>query len=73
MDIGNKKAQSIGNNYYIETEHKKSYPMRVLLVKYPPILLKSISVATFSIIISQSTWKEVGKLNLGQPFGIQIC
>jgi hypothetical protein len=31
-DIGNKKLQNIGNNYYIETEHKKSYPTQVLLV-----------------------------------------
>jgi hypothetical protein len=32
LDIENKKVQSIGNNYYIETEYKKSYPMQVLLV-----------------------------------------
>jgi hypothetical protein len=32
MDIENKTVQSIGNNNYIETEHKKSYPTQVLLV-----------------------------------------
>jgi hypothetical protein len=32
MDIEDKKVQSIVNNDYIETEHKKSYPMQVLLV-----------------------------------------
>jgi hypothetical protein len=31
-DIGNKKVQSIGKNYNIETECKKLYPMHLLLV-----------------------------------------
>jgi hypothetical protein len=34
----------MGNNYYIETEHKKLYPTQVLLLYCPPILLKSIPV-----------------------------
>jgi hypothetical protein len=32
MDRGNKKVQSVENNYYIETEYKKSYPTQVFLI-----------------------------------------
>jgi hypothetical protein len=32
MDLGNKKVQGVGNNYYIETKHQKSYPTQVFLV-----------------------------------------
>jgi hypothetical protein len=32
IDMGNKKVQSLGNNYYIQLEHKKLYPIQALLV-----------------------------------------
>jgi hypothetical protein len=44
-DIGNEKVYSVGNNYYIEREYKKSYPTQVVLVKYRPTLLNSIPVS----------------------------
>jgi hypothetical protein len=31
MNIGNLKVYGVGNNYYIETEHKELYPTQVLL------------------------------------------
>jgi hypothetical protein len=31
MNIGNQKVPCVGNNYYIETEHKKLYPTQGLL------------------------------------------
>jgi hypothetical protein len=49
MNIENKKVQSIGNNYYIEKEHKKLYLTQVLLVYYPPICLQSIPVSIYSV------------------------
>jgi hypothetical protein len=44
MNLGNQKVYYIGNNSYIDTEHKKLYPTQVLLFQYPPNLLKSIPV-----------------------------
>jgi hypothetical protein len=35
MNIGNQKVHCIGNNYYIETENKKLYPIQVLLFYGP--------------------------------------